>query len=195
MPKQIADEDIFRATMRLFVERGYMGATTRQIAEEVEISEVTLFRKFGNKADLVAAALAYEVGGIVKKELRYTGDLTADLLHIVAVYREAVARYGEFFPVLLAEIPRYPELRPALQAPFQVVTAVARLLERYQEAGVLCREAPLQAVSGLLGPVIVLTMMRGADPDLAIPAPDPEAIVAGFLHGRLQAEAVGNEPH
>ncbi|MDX1664174.1 MAG: TetR/AcrR family transcriptional regulator [Candidatus Promineifilaceae bacterium] len=186
MPKQIADEDIFHVTMRLFVERGYAGATTRQIAEEAEINEVTLFRKFSSKAELVAAAVAHEVGRIAEEDFPYTGDVEADLLQIVSGYRGAVSRYGEFLPVLLAEIPRHPELRPVLQAPFRVLTAIGRVLERYQEAGILRPEPPLQAVSGLLGPVMVLTMMGGADPDLALPSPEPEAIVAAFLHGRLE---------
>lgn len=189
MPKQIADEVIFEATMRLLVEQGYMGATTRQIAEEAGVNEVTLFRKFGSKAELVAAAVAHEVGQIAAEDLAYTGDLEADLRQIVQLYRGAVTQYGDFFPVLMAEIPRYPELRPALGAPLRLIKAIARVLERYQEEGILRQEPPLQAVSGLLGPVIVVTLIRETDPGLEIPAPDLEALVAGFLHGRFQSTA------
>ena len=188
MPRQIADEDIFRATMRLFLAQGYAGATTRQIAEEAEVNEVTLFRKFGSKAELVTAAVAHELGQVALDEVRYSGDVEADLLRIVMFYREVVGRYGEFLPVLLAEIPRHPALRPALRAPMRVIAAVADVLERYQQEGVLRQEPPLHAVSGLLGPVMVLTMIRGADAGLGIPAPDPETHVAGFLRGRLQPE-------
>ena len=187
MPKQIADEDIFRATMRLLVQQGYMGATTREIAEAADINEVTLFRKFGSKADLVAAAVAHEMGQIAEREIGYSGDVEADMLRIVRLYQDAVRRYGEFFPVLLAEIPRYPELRPSLQAPLRLIQAIGRVLEQYQEEGVLRDEPPLHAVSGLLGPIIVLTLIRSADPELGIPAPDLEAHVSAFLAGRRTA--------
>ena len=185
MPKQIADEDILRTTMRLFLERGYMGATTRQIAEEAAINEVTLFRKFGSKADLVAEAVAHEMGQIALDEIRYTGDVAADLRRIVMLYLKAVAKYGEFFPVLLAEIPRYPELRRALRAPIRVIMSVSQILEQYQQDGTLRQEPPLYTVSSLLGPIMVLTMIRDADPELEIPTPDVEAHIKGFLQGHL----------
>lgn len=184
MPKRISDEDIYDVAMRLFIERGYTGATTRQIADEANVNEVTLFRKFGSKAELVTEAVAHEVGRISLEAIRYTGDVVADLSRIVYFYQQGVQKYGEFFPVLLAEIPRYPELRPVLRAPLRIITAIAQVLRRYQEEGVLQEEPPLHAVCGLLGPVIVLTLIRGADPDLEMPALDLHAHVIGFVRGR-----------
>ncbi len=55
MPKVIADMQIFQAVMEIIAARGYAGATTRQIAEAAGVSEVTLFRKYGSKAELVKA--------------------------------------------------------------------------------------------------------------------------------------------
>ena len=58
MPKVIADLQIFQAVMETISERGYVGATTRQIADTAGVSEVTLFRKYGTKAELVKRAVA-----------------------------------------------------------------------------------------------------------------------------------------
>jgi len=44
--------------MRIFSERGFAEATTRQIAEQADVHEVTLFRNFGSKHDLLLAAIA-----------------------------------------------------------------------------------------------------------------------------------------
>ena len=46
MPKVIEDDQIFRAVIQTISERGYAGATTRQIADAAQISEVTLFLLF-----------------------------------------------------------------------------------------------------------------------------------------------------
>jgi AcrR family transcriptional regulator len=56
MPKVIVDMQIFQAAMAIIAERGYAGATTRQIAEAAGVSEVTLFRKYGTKAELVKSS-------------------------------------------------------------------------------------------------------------------------------------------
>ncbi len=47
------------AAARVFAETGYRGATTRRIALEAGVNEVTLFRHFGSKAELMQAALQH----------------------------------------------------------------------------------------------------------------------------------------
>lgn len=39
---------LFQAALELLAERGYRGATTREIARRAGVSEVTLFRRFGS---------------------------------------------------------------------------------------------------------------------------------------------------
>jgi len=45
-------ETILAAALRLFSQRGFLGATTRRIAGEAGVAEVTLFRHFGSKEKL-----------------------------------------------------------------------------------------------------------------------------------------------
>lgn len=45
-------EKILDAAMRLFSQKGYLGATTREIAKEAGIAEVTIFRQFASKENL-----------------------------------------------------------------------------------------------------------------------------------------------
>lgn len=49
---------ILNAALELFAERGYDGATTREIASRAGVAELTLFRHFGNKETLLKSALA-----------------------------------------------------------------------------------------------------------------------------------------
>jgi len=48
-------ERVLRAAGELFAERGYAGTTTRAIAERAGVNEVTLFRRFENKAGILRA--------------------------------------------------------------------------------------------------------------------------------------------
>lgn len=48
---------ILNAALRVFEEAGSRGATTRRIAGEAGVNEVTLFRQFGSKAALLQEAL------------------------------------------------------------------------------------------------------------------------------------------
>ena len=57
MPREDRKVQIIEAAMNLFVKNGYNGTTTASIAEEAEISEVTLFRYFPSKKELFKAGL------------------------------------------------------------------------------------------------------------------------------------------
>jgi len=52
-------EALLRATVRIFAEVGSRGATTRRIAQEAGVNEVTLFRHFATKDDLIREALRW----------------------------------------------------------------------------------------------------------------------------------------
>ncbi|MCL2864385.1 MAG: TetR/AcrR family transcriptional regulator [Lachnospiraceae bacterium] len=43
---------IMEVALKLFSEKGYYSTTTKQIAEESNVNEVTIFRHFGNKANI-----------------------------------------------------------------------------------------------------------------------------------------------
>ena len=45
-------EQLLKATLKLISEKGYLGATTREIAQEAGVTELTLFRHFGSKERL-----------------------------------------------------------------------------------------------------------------------------------------------
>ncbi len=51
---------IIEAAARIYANSGFRGATTRRIAEEAGVNEVTLFRLFGSKAALIAEAMRHQ---------------------------------------------------------------------------------------------------------------------------------------
>src|SRR3972149_3207884 len=48
---------ILEATLKLISQKGYLGTTTREIAREAGVTEVTLFRHFGSKERLFEEVL------------------------------------------------------------------------------------------------------------------------------------------
>src|SRR6476469_8315335 len=50
-------QKLLAAAARIYGESGFRGATTRRIADEAGVNEVTLFRLFGSKSALIAEAI------------------------------------------------------------------------------------------------------------------------------------------
>ena len=56
-PGSATRDRLIKAAVQLFSEKGYQGATTREIALTAGVSEVTLFRHFASKDQLLEAAI------------------------------------------------------------------------------------------------------------------------------------------
>lgn len=79
-------QKIIDASMHIFTERGYLKTSTKAIAKEASVSEMTLFRKFKTKQNLFETMLKYTLGNDLSKpdELDITLPLskfTKQLLH------------------------------------------------------------------------------------------------------------------
>jgi len=185
MPKRITDAHIFQAAMDTITRHGYAGATTRQIAAAAGVSEITLFRKYGTKAELLKRAIAALVDrAAFRSATRYTGDLQADLKRVLHAYRDVVVQHDRFFSVLLGELQRTPEMAASFAQPLGLFRSIARLLARYQRAGVLKPEPPLHGVAALLGPLIYLALIQQSTTGLAIAPPEVDVHLDHFLGGR-----------
>ncbi len=55
-------ERLLAAAAKVYAEYGYAGTTTRRVAEEAGVNEVTLFRHFGSKDRLLAEAVQTHTG-------------------------------------------------------------------------------------------------------------------------------------
>lgn len=60
------EQKFIEASLKIFAEKGYKGATTRIIADEAGFSELTLFRKFKNKENLFNKVLAVNIEKVQK---------------------------------------------------------------------------------------------------------------------------------
>ena len=124
------------AAARIFARDGLQGATTREIASDAGVNEVTLFRHFHSKENLLGAvfrrvAAAYSEG-LADAEAS-THDVHRDLLRCARRYHQLLEKNEALIRTLIGEASRYPEhargmIHEAIQ-PFRV-----KLID-YLEAG------------------------------------------------------------
>lgn len=185
MPKIIDDHLIYQAVISVVSEYGYSGATTKMMAEKAGISEVTLFRKYGNKRLLIKKAASSIINQTsLASGVKYTGDVYKDLVGVVEAYQQSAVRYGDFITTLFSEISRNPELIDSIEEPFSIFQAIAEVVANYQNEGCLKLEPPLYAVATLLGPVMYSSMLRRFMAKNQLPPLDPHEHVKSFLSGR-----------
>ncbi len=176
---------LLRAGLELLAEKGYKGATTREIANRAEVSEVTLFRHYKSKAELLQEAvgqLSPPVEEIIPTE---TDDLEAAFIYFIGNFQALIEANQGFVIRLLPELIRHPELRGDTGAPgfTRAFAGGTAFIQRYQKAGLLRPdEPPQQMVVALIGPLIARVLLGGAW-GVLLPL-DLEALVRGFLQGR-----------
>ena len=83
---------IIDATMTLIIDKGYSGATSKNIAKLAGVNESTIFRRFDGKKEIVLAAmeLAKWNPGLSERDFIYHGNLTEDLTAFAEVYMSKV---------------------------------------------------------------------------------------------------------
>ena len=98
---------ILKAAVELLGENGYLGTTTRMIAEKAGVNEVTIFRKYGSKQEVfrsVLQDLQDRLGMAMKKSDLVKGeDFKSDLLNISLYLTEFLANMREAVLMILFE--------------------------------------------------------------------------------------------
>lgn len=72
-------EKILKASMELFASKGYKKTTTKLIAKEAGVNEVTVFRLFGKKSVIVEEIIAFKMSNISPLERDFNEKVTYDL--------------------------------------------------------------------------------------------------------------------
>ena len=186
MAEPVTDATMFDAALTVLAQRGYAGATTRRIAEAAGINEVTLFRRFGDKRQLILAAIHAPLDRLASTGLVASGDLEADLVRVVEYYSDLFRDRDGLVGTLLLEGARDPDVAALIAEPIAAMARLGEIFAHYQQTGAMAVEPPGFAVQALLAPLLVMTVLRRISAS-EIPSPDPQTIVQRFLQGRLAA--------
>lgn len=103
---------LMMAAIDLMAVKGYDGTTTREIAAAAGVNEITLFRHFGSKQQLLEQAVKRfhygdEMTSLFKESL--TGDLHSDLLLISQTYHKIMNRNRKLLSIALKGSSKLPE--------------------------------------------------------------------------------------
>lgn len=147
-------ERIRRAAWELFVERGYDGATTREVAERADVATGTLFLYAKDKPDLLFLVFERRLSESV--EVGFTSPPACGLVEqLVHVFTPVFAMYGEAPEVgrhFVKELPGAdgPNAQRVHGLTFAFLGRVAGLVEAAQRRGeVRASVAPLEAANAI----------------------------------------------
>jgi AcrR family transcriptional regulator len=136
MSRPSTRDRLIQSALSLFVSQGIAETTTKQIAEQAEVNEVTLFRHFGNKYGLLLAVIGEgaafdQVEAALVKPLLTTGSFEQALQDYALGFLAASDRVPELLRSLVGEARHYsPENRQVLAHGFtQIEQAVAKALQ------------------------------------------------------------------
>jgi len=164
-------EAVLAAARRVFLDKGYAGATLEAIADEAAFSKGVVYSQFGSKADLFFALLDSRIDERAAQDERIADKLSG-AEGVRAMLREgardAVAEQG--WAQLLVEFRALAARDPALnrryaEANVRAVQYLAAVLERlHDQAGLQPAVPPRSMAEFILAVASGFTIERLADP-------------------------------
>ncbi len=166
------------AAARVFAQHGLAGATTRAIAEEAGVNEVTLFRHFQTKDRLLEAVVGCNFGvpsaPVDEADLAITEDLRADLLARGRRYESLLESNLALVRTMLGEIQhrhRDQEKHVFIGIFGPVKAAILARIKAAQAAGELRSDLRADVLADLFGSMIFTGVLRRAAPDIKLEYP------------------------
>jgi len=111
--KKDARQRLLDSALELFCRDGYDGVSTRAIAKKANVNEVTLFRLFGNKENVLLAMLDRETDirpMLPSTGLEPSGDVVADLFLFGSFMLEGMLQKAPIMKLGMTEMHRRPAM-------------------------------------------------------------------------------------
>jgi AcrR family transcriptional regulator len=176
---------IITAAARLFGRIGYSRATTRAIATEAGVNEVTLFRIFGNKGNLLLAVVEGAVfsGFAATFEAQLTGDYSEDIQVMARAQMAATVKGFDIVRLLMCDAQAVPQLQEIMMSGArQNLAFIAGYFQKQIDRGLLRRDLDPQilahAFDSLFSSTIFWQTMFQEHPD---PQLLPEVTIAQLV--------------
>ena len=138
MTKEERRLQILESALKVFIEKGYNGATTLEIAKEAGISEVTLFRYFSSKKELFMACIEPILITTLEDSIVAAKDLKPmeKLKYILKDRIKFISNHHEVIKLILMESEINPEI-----ADFNYIEKITSLLKNsIKETGIEFRD-------------------------------------------------------
>jgi AcrR family transcriptional regulator len=184
-PTDDTRDRILKAAANIMARRGYARATTRAIAEAAGVNEVTLFRHFGNKRNLLSEMIQKHsalpnLTFIIEKQL--TGDYRQDLIHLATVFFRVITEREEALRLMLCEAKEFPEVQDVVvKVPDKLRGMLTRYFQEKIDTGSLRKVNPEVMAQGFLGMFFSYGIARAILGSNIAPEVPQEDIITEFV--------------
>ena len=168
-------DQLLDAAARVYAEAGYRGATTRRIAVEAGVNEITLFRHFGSKDALIREAITRAGSSPSSHQLPETPrDPARELRDWARAHITELRGRRSLIRTCMGEIAEHPGIfNRESSPPAQAAKALCHYLRRLRDAGIAKAQFDEVAASTMLmGVLFADAMGRDIMPDLYRNEPD-----------------------
>ena len=185
-------DQLLDAAARLYAEAGYRGATTRRIAGQAGVNEVTLFRHFGSKDALIREAIARAGQSAVTEPLPQSPrDPSREVRDWAKAHIAELRERRSLIRTCMGEIEEHPGIfSEPNSSPAVAAKALRHYLRRLREAGLAKAQFDEAAASAMLmGALFADAMGRDIMPDLY--RNEPEQALEEYVRLFLRSIGVG----
>lgn len=167
----VSRERILDAAARVYAKHGFRGATTRLIAIEAEVNEVTLFRTFGSKGALLEAVLDQHAARVPATLPSEPQDPERELTEFIGATLENVREMRPMLIRTMGELDERPEAAEfACRGRHVVHDTITAYVERMQARDMAASDADVDAAAVMLtGTIMTDAMTRHFVPDVYPP--------------------------
>lgn len=158
-------EKILKSALKLFSQKGYLATTTKEIAKEAQVAEVTLFRYFSSKEKLFIDVLKTQsflptLRELIPKieKLEYKEALKT----VAKYYLELLKRKKDLIRIMHSEIFQYPAEIKSIHSKLihDIAQTFSFYLERQKAKGVLREVDSRYAAIAFFGLIFNLFMKK-----------------------------------
>jgi AcrR family transcriptional regulator len=188
-------EELLRAAARVYAKHGYRGSTTRRIADEAGVNEITIFRQFGTKDTLIHEAIAScGVSSPLLELPKVPADPQRELQQWAATLRSHICASRSLMRRCMSERDEHPQLSAsANRGPMRAAEQLQGYIGRLRAHGFIEGEIDAKAAAAMLiGTIFSDAMGRDVMPDI-YPS-TPAAAVEQYTTLILKAIGVSAHP-
>jgi AcrR family transcriptional regulator len=145
-------EQLLTAALKVFAATGTRGATTRRIAQEAGVNEVTLFRHFGSKEALIKQAVSSTNEDVMLNRLPdHPVDPEQELLAWARIHYQFLFSIRSFIRIGMAEFLEHPEVTMATcRFPVRIANDLHDYLTRLRAEGLAGGDWNARAAASML---------------------------------------------
>ena len=187
-------EALLRSTVKLFAEGGTKAASTRRIAKEAGVNEVTLFRHFGKKEDLICSAMRwFAEQNRVEPLPAEPKQPERELIDWCREHHQRMYQLRTLIRTCMADHLEHPDRNsPTLKLPVQINNELYEYLLRVRAGGLAAGTWDARAAANMLmGALFSDAMGRDAMPE-RFPT-TPEVAIAQYVKLLLAALGAGDQ--